>query len=268
MFPLNTTSLPASASDLATALNDSLRSVFDVAREPVSVHDLAYPHLASLKVALDGAKLRGQPPAPPSVSSKSTPALTVDSFAAAGVGMSVGPAAIDFSLDAKNVVLHQAPDRNGNIVLLLHKAADGRVEIFTSPPDLEALIAEVARSEAGKHGVSIDNVRLSLRSQGPRSLAAEVRVRAKKLFMTASLKLTGRVDLDEELNARISGLDCMGDGAIAGMACGVLKPHLQKLNGREFPLMSLPLGEVRLRDVRIAVGDKLSVTAEFGAAQA
>jgi hypothetical protein len=28
--------------------------------------------------------------------------------------------------------------------------------------------------------------------------------------------------------------------------------------------MSLPLGEVRLRDVQLAVGDKLSVTAEFG----
>jgi hypothetical protein len=268
MFPLTTTTLPASANDLADALNVSLRSVFDVPREPVSVQDLAYPHLASLKVALDGAKLRGQPPAPPRVLSESTPALTVDSFAAAGAGMSVGPAAIDFSLSAQSVILNQAPGRNGNIVLLLHQAANGRVEIFTSPRDLEALIAEVAHAEAGKHGVSIDNVQLSLRSQGPRSLAAEVRVRAKKLFMSASLRLTGRVDLDEELTARISGLDCVGDGAIASMACGVLKPHLQKLNGREFPLMSLPLGEVRLRDVRIAVGDKLSVTAEFGAAQA
>lgn len=266
MFPLNTKSLPATANDLAAALNDSLRSIFNVARDPVSIQDLAYPHLASLKVALDGAKLRGQPPGPPSVSDESAPGLTVDSFAAAGAGMSVGPAAIDFSLNARGVVLNQAPDRNGNIVLLLHKAADGRVEIFSSPRDLEALIAEVARTEAGKHGVSIDNVQLSLRSQRSRSLAAEILLRAKKLFMSASLRLTGRVDLDEELKARISGLDCVGDGAIASMACGVLKPHLQKLNGREFPLMSLPLGEVRLRDVRIAVGDKLSITAEFGAA--
>jgi hypothetical protein len=30
--------------------------------------------------------------------------------------------------------------------------------------------------------------------------------------------------------------------------------------------MSLPLGDVRLRDVRIAVGNKLSVTAKFGSA--
>jgi hypothetical protein len=91
-------------------------------------------------------------------------------------------------------------------------------------------------------------------------------LRAKKLFLSTSLRITGQLDLDEELNARISGLDCTGDGAIASVACGVLKPHLQKLERREFPLMSLPMGEVRLRDVRIAVGDKLSITADFGAA--
>ena len=93
---------------------------------------------------------------------------------------------------------------------------------------------------------------------------AEVRLRAKKLFISASLQVTGQLDLDEELNARISGLDCTGEGAMASVACGVLKPHLHTLDGREFSLMSLPLGEVRLRDVLIAVGDKLAITAEFG----
>ena len=32
--------------------------------------------------------------------------------------------------------------------------------------------------------------------------------------------------------------------------------------------MSLPLGGVRLRDVQLAVGDRLSVTAQFGSAAA
>jgi hypothetical protein len=154
----------------------------------------------------------------------------------------------------------------GAIVLLLHDAIDGTITMMASPSDIEAVIAEVARSEAGKHGVSIDGVQLSLRSKGSRSLAAEVRLRAKKLFLAASIQVAGQLELDEQLNARISGLDCTGDGALAGLACGVLKPHLQKIEGRVFPLMSLPLGDVRLRDVRVAVADKLSVTAEFGSA--
>lgn len=266
MFPLNTASLPATAVDLARAINDSLRSVFTVAHDPVEIRDLSYPHLAALDVSLDGAKLPERPPAIPSLAAKPTPALTVGSFNAGGRGMSVGPAAIDFALAAKGVELYQAQDPAGQIVLVLHNAAEGHVEASISEADLERLIAEVASTEAGKHGVNIDSVRLSLRSQSPRSLAAEVGLRAKKLFLSTSLRITGQLDLDEELNARVSGLDCIGDGAMAAVACGVLKPHLQKLNGRVFPLMSLPLGEARLRDVRLTVGEKLSVTAEFGSA--
>jgi hypothetical protein len=264
MFPLKTNTLPETAADLARAINDSLRSLFTLAHEPVAIRDLAYPHLAALELSLDGAELRGPPPAPPALATTPAPALAVDSFSAGGRGMSVGPAAIDFSLNATGVELYQAKDSAGQIVLVLHTSTAGHVEASVSKADLEALIAEVAKVEAGKQGVGIDGVELSLRSQSPRSLAAEVRLRAKKLFLSASLRITAQLDLDEELNARLSGLDCVGDGAIAAVACGVLKPHLQKLNGREFPLMSLPLGQVRLRDVRVAVGEQLSVKAEFG----
>ena len=50
------------------------------------------------------------------------------------------------------------------------------------------------------------------------------------------------------------------------LACGILEPHLQRLEGATFPLMSLPLGEIKLRDVRIAVADTVEVTADFGSA--
>jgi len=268
MFPLKTATFPANAVDLAQLLNDSLRDLFALTRDPVELREISYPHLAELFAFLDGAQLRGQPPSMPLLAANLVPALTIDLFRAKGSGMSVGPAAVDFLLEAQDLDLHRAPDVEGNIVLVPHRAANGRIEVSASASDLEALIAEVAKSEAGKHGVTIDGVQLSLRSNRPRSLAAEVRLRAKKLFLSASIRITGQVDLDETLFARISGLDCTGDGALASIACGVLKPHLQKLNGREFPLMSLPLGEIRLRDVQIAAGDKLSVTAEFGSAPA
>jgi hypothetical protein len=266
MFPLNTDTFPASASDLERLLNESLHQLFDLPRDPVDLRAESYPHLDSLNISLDGGEVRQPPPAIPSLGSEPAPALTVESFRVAGAPMKVGPAAVDFALVARILQLHQAKDRQGHIVLLLHNAADGRIEISVSVSDLEALIAEVAKSEAGKHGVNIESVELSLRSQSPRSLAAEIRLRAKKLFMSAALRITGQLDLDEKLTAKLSGLDCTGEGAIASIACGVLKPHLQKIDGREFPLMSLPLGQVRLRDVQINAADKLSVTAEFGSA--
>ena len=266
MFPLNTDTFPATAAELGRQLNDSLRGLFGLNRDPVEIHAKSYPHLEFLNVSLDDAVLPDRPPAMPSVAGTPEPALTIDSFSVSASPLSVGPASVDFELSAQGVDLHRAIDRSGHLLLLLHKAANGRVEISVGVSDLEALIAEIAKAEAGKHGVNVDSVQLSLRSRSPRSLAAEVRLRARKLFVSASLRITGQLDLDEQLNAKISGLDCTGDGAIASVACGILKPHLQKLEGREFPLMSLPLGEVRLRDVRIAAGDKLSVTAEFGGA--
>ena len=264
MFPLKTATLPSTAEALAGVLNQSLRELFLVKSALVTIRDASYPHLEELSVSLSGAQLRGQPPPIPSLSSKPGPALQVDSFKINASALTIGPAAIDFSLSADNVQLNQADGSEGNVILLLHNAANGRVEISASPADLEALIAEVAKTEAGKHGVTIDSVQLTLQSRSSRSLAAEVRLRAKKLFLNASIRITGSLDLDEELNAKISGLDCTGDGAIASVACGVLKPHLEKIDGREFPLMSLPLGEIRLGDIQLAVGDKLSVTAEFG----
>jgi hypothetical protein len=267
MFPLDTDTFPASAPELARHLNASLRHLFGLSRDPVELRDKSYPHLDSLAVTLDGAVVPERPPAMPSLTATPEPALSIDVFTVTASPISVGPASVDFQLMANGVNLHRAIDRNGDIFLLLHNAADGRVEISVPVSELEALIAEVAKAEAGKRGVSLDAVELTLRSRDARSLAAEVRLRAKKLFVSATLRITGQLDLDKQLNAKISGLDCAGEGAIASVACGVLKPHLQKLDGREFALMSLPLGEVGLRDVAIALGERLSVTAEFGTAK-
>jgi hypothetical protein len=86
------------------------------------------------------------------------------------------------------------------------------------------------------------------------------------LFLAASLRITGQLDLNDQLNLKISGLNCTGDGGIGVMACGILKPYLEKFDGREFPLLPLPLEGISLRDVRLAVDDDLTVSAGFGSA--
>jgi hypothetical protein len=264
MFPLKTNTMPANATELAGQLNNSLRDLFQLSRDPVNIREVSYPHLASLAVNLDGARLEGPPPPVPAIGAERAPALTVDSFTVKGSPVFIGPARVDFALEAQKLAMQRATGADGNVVLVLQSAADGRIEVAALPSEIEALIGEVARTEAGKHGVAINDVQLSLHSNSPRSLAALVRLRAKKLFLNATLQITAQVDLDDELNAVVSGVDCIGDGAMASVVCGVLKPHLEKVNGRAFSLMSLPLGEVRLRDVQIAAGARLSITAQFG----
>lgn len=266
MFPLNSATLPSSAEALERLLNESLRGLFAVEVDPVRIRDASYPTLAEINVSLDGARLRPDPPRPDLISGETSPALQVDRFSVHAAGLSIGPVTGDLSISAREVFLGQGRNSNDEIVLSLHDAAEGKIEISAPLADLEEVIARIAKGEAGKHGVTIENVQLTARATSPRSLEVEVRLRARKLFLGASIQVTGQLDLDSELNAKISGLKCKGDGAIAAIACGVLDPHLRRLDGRQFPLMSLPLGEIRLRDVRIGVSDKLSVTAEFGSA--
>ena len=266
MFPLHTATLPSSAADLERALNESLQRIFVTLPSPVAIRDHAYPHLSEVNISLDGARLDPESPRPQATSGPVSPALEIDRFTVHGSPLSVGPLALDLSISATGVQLGQSKDSNEQIVLFLKDATEGTITISVRNNDLEALVTELARSQASKHGITIEGVELTLHQENERSLAAEVRLRARKLFLAASVKVTGRITLDEELKLKILDLNCSGEGGIGNVACGILQPYLQKADGREFPLMSLPLGEIQLRDVRLVVSDKLSVTAEFGGA--
>jgi hypothetical protein len=266
MFALHTATFPSSASDLERLLNESLQRIFITESGPVTIREQSYPHLGAISISLDGARLRADPPHLPVISGKTSPALEIDQLTLSASPLSLGSAEVTLSLSAREVLLGQGKDSNDQIVLFLESATDGNIEISATQTDLEALIAKLVQNQASKQGITIDGVQLKLRQKGVHSLAANVRLRARKLFLSASIQVTGQLELDDQLNLKISDLNCTGDGGIATLACGILKPYLKKIDGQEFPLMSLPLGKVRLRDVRMAVGDTLSVIAGFGSA--
>jgi hypothetical protein len=264
MLQLSTATFPSSAADLQHLLNDALGRIFISKPHPVTVCDHAYPRLYEIAISLDEAQLRPEPPRPPVIAGEMSPALEIDQLTLSASPLFLGPVSLNLAISATEVQLGQSKDSNGQIVLSLQSAAEGKIKISTQQSDLEALVTKLTRSQASKQGITIDSVNLELRQESPHSLTVDVRLRARKLFLGASLRVTGQLDLDDKLNLKISGLKCTGDGGVAAMACGILKPYLQKIDGREFPLMSLPLGKIQLRDVRLVVGDNLTVTAEFG----
>jgi hypothetical protein len=263
MFPLRTKTFPANAIELERLLNESLREVFVTKGDPVRVVDEKYPALRKIESNLDGAVVRPNPPKPRLATGETLPALTAEILSFHGDAISIGPASVNLALEARDVRLNRGTDPDGEIVLGLDRAADGKVEISIAKANLEAAIAELAKREAAKHGVTVEDVRLTLRQLGSREVEAEASVRARKLFFATTIVLNAKLMVDDELNATVSGLKCSGEGAIGSMACGFLAPHLEKLEGRSFPLMALSLGEVRLRDARLSVGDTLNVSAAF-----
>jgi hypothetical protein len=262
MFLLSKPTLPSSAESLQRAMEESLRRVVTSGREMVSVEDKSYPELSAIRISLDGATITDRPMLLKAVAAVE-PALDVEEFEISGSPLRVQGTAVNLSCRARDVLIGQGRDRDGNLLLTLQRAAEGFVEVSVPVTHLEDLARDGAKAAAAQQGVTVEDVRIELRSRDARALDVTVHVRAKKLFLSATVRINGSADIDEHLTARLSGLTCTGEGALGAIACGFLTPHLDRFNGREFPLMALPLGEVRLQDVQVSAGSDLQVSARF-----
>jgi hypothetical protein len=269
MFPLFQKELPTSATQLAAALGTGLRHAMDISGDPIVVRAKAYPELEEIAVDLSGARIRIDAPRPRFPVGEGERVFTVRHFVLRAHPLSFGGAAIDLDVEANSLVLHENRDSDDNIFLFPHHAGTGRIALSIQPHDLETLIAEIAKAEAGRQGVVIEDVLLNLTSRGPRSLGAELRVQARKLFLRTALRIAGHLEIDDQFVAHISNLSCAGEGgAIGTLVSGILTPHLQKLQAREFPLRALELGEIKLHDIQLDASDGIKLTAEFGSAPA
>ena len=135
MFPLYTANFPSSAADLERLLNHSLQRIFSIEADPVSIRDGSYPHLKGIRVSLDGARLRSNPPGPASICGETIPALRVDQLSLRARALSIGPATIDLSLLARTVNFVQGKDSNQQLALALENAADGEMEAVRAEID-------------------------------------------------------------------------------------------------------------------------------------
>ncbi len=267
MLPLQDKIFPPNAAALRDALEESLLGIVRPVSQMVTVEEKQYPELAAIRVSLDNADAGDSPPPRPAAPvGKVEPALWVQHFAISGRPILVQRAKVELSCTARDVRIGQGRDKDGNLLLLLQDAAEGKVEVAVALADLEVLVLAGAKAEAAKQGVMVENVRIELRWRSERALDAVVHLRARKLFLSAAVRINGSVAIDARLNARLSGLECAGDGTLGTLACGFIAPQLARFNGRELSLMALPLGEVKLREVRIAAGRELRVTAQFGRA--
>ncbi len=268
MFPLALPSLPENAESLRAAIEEGLRRSIRAPHEMVTIEDDNYPELAAIRVSLDNATVSERPPNFSTPASTVTPALRVAALELSGSPIYVQGAEVHLKCTARQVTIGQATDGAGNLVLVLQNAADGSVEAAVTVDDLENLVRSGAKAAAAQQGVSIEDVKVDLRARNDRALDVNVQVRAKKLFLSAQVRISGSAEIDDELTAKLSGLTCSGDGTLGSLACGFLTPHLQRFEGREFSLLALPLGEVKLRDVRVSGGRELRVIAQFGGASA
>jgi head-tail adaptor len=268
VITLHRTQFPNSKAELAEAMDAGLRPYVHKTGPIVTINARVFPYLDQIAISFDGAELNPKLPKLPQAVGETKLACEAALVTVSGRNVSIEKAPLNLQLTASDVVFHQGRDEKGEALLLVNKVGAGHFMVSVGQLELENAIREMAQREAAKHGISIEETRVSMRARGSRSIAADVRLRARKFLFRTNIDISGQVDIDDQFNAKISNLKCRGDGTVGSLACGVLEPHLRRLEGKGFPLMSFPLGEVRLRDVRITVADTIEITADFGTPEA
>ena len=267
VFLLSQPDLPDTPEALARAIETGLRRFVSSGSELVRLTGNNVRALESLTVNLSGARVDTiEPAARPQVRDVA-PAISVGELSVNADPISVFGSEVNFQLDASGAEFQQARQPGDHLLLLLHRARGGQVRIDVARVALEQLISRAAGRLAQKQGVTIESVKLSLAQPEPRSLDAQVAVTARKLLFRAVLNLSGTIRIDDELVANVSNLRCSGEGPIASLACAAITPQFARVEKRPFPLSALPLGEVKLRDVSVALaGNRISIAAKFGSA--
>jgi hypothetical protein len=266
MFPLAGKEFPSSADALATSIESPLRDVFALGSSGgVMIDGEKFPRLKKVRVNLDGATVSAKgPPPTPKPFGKRRPAVEVDKLEVSGRPIHYEQARLNLKVSGSGLAFDFARDKKGRPLLVLADADAGKVEAAISTRDVRALLQRLAEVLAKQRGIGIEDLDLRLEQRGSRSLAAEVRVKAKKMLVPGTIVLSGQLDVDDQLIARISGLSCTGDGLAGTVAAKLLRKHLKRYEGMNIALMSFSMGDVALRDLKIKAKDSIEVSAAFG----
>src|SRR5207237_3379078 len=140
----------------------------------------------------------------------------------------------------RDVVFGKGADANGDALLLIHQAREGQLVISAAQLALEEAIGRIGGEKARLWGVELEQVRLAMRARSRRSLAADIRIQAKKFFSRAKIEIYAQLDIANEFVVKISEFKCKGDGKLGSFACAALGPFFDQLKSKTFPLRSLP----------------------------
>jgi hypothetical protein len=264
MIPLGRKDVPSPRQDLAQALDDALHRFVQKSGRIVDLRSRVFPLVDEIRINLDRAKFDSPPPPPAKVEGETALAFETAAVNVTGRNISVRGVPLDLRMEMRDVVFHKGVDANGDAVLLVHRASEGQLVISAGQLDLEEAIGKLGGEKARLWGVDLERVRLAMRARSRRSLAADIKVQAKKFFARANIDIYAQLDFSNEFVAKLSEVNCKGDGKLGSFACAALAPLFEKIKSNSFPLKSLPLGGLQIHDVHVAVADTVELTVDFG----
>jgi len=214
-------------------------------------YDGNFPNLAELRLNLTGARFnRGM--SLPEKTANDEPAFFARMVKANATPAYFESLPLTLSLQAEDAVFSSAP--------ALIRSGKGTLEISATTAELENALLAFVRSAAEKQGAEAESVSIALTAESSRALALRATATAKAMFFTATLTITARVEITDDLDVRLGAPTCAGDGMIANLAAGALRPKLASLEGKTFSMRAfLPTLKALVLDTK----NGLKLSAEF-----
>lgn len=262
MLPLAGPQFPASLEELSAALRAGLSARGIAPRE---VHATgAWPNITTLAIDLTGSPF-SRATNLPKTGSEIHPGVSIENLTISAAPFSFEKTPAHLELRASKAECGFARDANGDSFLSLIRTGSGSILIEAQRADLESALKTFAESFLAKQGAQVKSVQLELIDCGPLSLGFRAEITAKAFVMTARVVVTGQLDLDDQLDLRVSQLATSGDGMIASIASGFLRPRFTEIEKRTIPLAAYSFAGVALHGVRLSGGNSLRIEGQFGA---
>jgi hypothetical protein len=261
MLPLVAETHPTSTDELVAALRQGFES-HGLTPRGIIGEGAAFPQMDKLSIDLTGSHV-AKDKLPSAIPGDGAQTVSADDFElfAEPIYLLGAPVSVRVAASKVQMTIAGTP-KDGS--LKLENAAAGTVSVQTTVESLEGLLLSVVSELAEKQGVTVKETKLTLNQEGPRAIAFKAEVTAKIFIMSATLALTGRLDVDDAFNARLSGLGLDGDAMVTNLAGSFLKPRLQQLEGKVIPLLAFSPGGMKLRNIQVSVKPDLQLHAEFG----
>jgi hypothetical protein len=263
-LPLEQVSDLRRPADLVGALTAGFAKRLHLPPGPSAVAAMgAWPDLDLLRVDLSNGTVREDyKPRQFKTPAAATPVLTARrlEYIASPLYYDNGPT--NWSISADDARLGLIHDEKGHKALVLTDCSAGAFEFSLRRADLEPMLLAGAR-EHSRGGFAVRGVQLSLTSPDPRSLWADMTVRASWLLLPATFRIRGQLEIDDAFNVHLSGLSCEGQDVTGALIAGFIDRAMSKYNNKALPVARWPDNRITLTGVSVQVDDSVTIRATF-----
>jgi len=271
VFPLGDGPLPMSRDALAEALTEGWRRNlrFPEGGEIVSTEGGRYPAIGSLNMRLGGGidrddevkEKKHKTPLHPS--GKVEARVAVRNFDLDARPLIFDKAKLDIHISATDARLDMEHDDHGRAMVMLADANDATLQLEATNEDVERMLIQDLNEAVHSYGVYVRKATLKLSAVDDRAIDVDLHLSTRVAYVPAGLHFQAHVDIDSQMNARLSHLKCDGDEAIGPLIMSLVRPGMAKYEGKSRPVFSFPTGQLQLRDVKIQGGENIKIAAHF-----